>query len=153
MQDNILIYIDFINTMQNINQILELIIKSEINQKNITDITAQQLILLYQLYSDNYQTVKQKQYDKKHFYYTLQKFKKQEYINMKTEGKLILSVTLTDKGKKSVSLFEQLFEKQFKQLLFNGMSTTELSHVLTVIYRFEKFWLNCLNNKHKFNIE
>lgn len=147
MQDKIFVYMDFILTMQRLTVILQNLAIKACQELNPT-ISGEQILYLYHfLLNPTLDDISDKKYNRKNFYYTLKKLSKEGYIKLNINGRHITSIEATPSGQAIVTQIENMCNNQFKQLLFHGMNTSELSHVLTLVYRFEKFWMHLLNNR------
>lgn len=148
MHDSNFIYADFILTIQRLSQTFTALLKHECTDLTLSDINFHQaLYMLYLVEQKDVVYIEDRKINRKNFYYTVNKLHKLEYINVEFNGKFIKNIDPTRKGQRVIDALHKIFDKQLRQLLFNGMIVTELSHILTLIYRFEKFWLNQIYSK------
>lgn len=140
MQDALFIYMDFVLTLSRLHTIISKVLKQ---QCNVTDIThSQALYMMYLVEQCDIDFIDEHKINSKHFYYIVSKLVDKDYIKTKFVGKTLKSIHPTDKGKILINNLSKIFEYQIKELLFAGLVPSELSHIITLIYRFEKFWID-----------
>lgn len=146
MQDSTFIYIDFILTIQRLATTITALLKKECFEMQLEHINFDQVLyMMYLIECKDIEYIEERKINKKNFYYTVNRLRNLGYIDIESEGKFIKTINSTDKSKQIINKLHHIFEKHIRKLLFNGMVITELSHILTLIYRFEKFWVNQIN--------
>lgn len=139
MQDSTFIYFDFVLTVARLHNVIEAMLKHEgITVPGIT--TSQALYLVYLCDREDVDLIDDKVIDAKRFYYTISRLESKGLLQIQTKGKSIQAFEATPKGQQVIDTITQILTVQFRQLTLRGLRVNDLSHILTLIYRFERFW-------------